>query len=116
MATAVVSSSALTSGKILSDEERRWLVVGICLTKILTPALRNILGNQMSKWHQTLIKPPLDIDKQIYIKYAKTLPPSTIKLSYDNINNNAAHKSPKSYDYAVRNPLSLSKLLLLSSI
>ena len=112
MATAVVASPALTSGKILSDEERRWLVVGICLTKILTPALRNVLGNEMPKWYQSLIKPPLDIDKQIPVKYAESLAPSAMKLNYRNINNNGAHKSPKSYDYAVRDPLSLAKLFL----
>ena len=40
------------------------------------------------------------------------LPPSTIKLNYESINNNVVHKSPKLYDYAVRDPLSLAKLFV----
>ncbi len=38
--------------------------------------------------------------------------PSTIKLNYDSINNNAVHKSTKLYDYAVKDPLSLAKLFM----
>ena len=113
MATAVVPSSAASpSSKNICDEERRWMIVGICLNKVLTPALRYILGNEIPKWYQTLIKPPIEIDKQTYGKFVNNLSPSTIKFNYDSINNNTAHKSPKLYDYAVKDPLSLAKLFL----
>ncbi len=110
MATASVpSSSASISRNKVSDTERRWVVVGICLSKILTPALRKVLGNEIPKWHQSLVKPPIEIDKQTSGKHVKNLPPSTMKLNYESINNN---KSPKLYDYAVKDPLSLAKLFI----
>ena len=113
MATAVVpSSAASSSSKNMCDEERRWMIIGICLNKVLTPALRYILNNAIPKWYQTLVKPPIEIDKQTYGKFANNLSPSTIKLNYDSINNNTVHKSPKLYDYAVKDPLSLAKLFL----
>ena len=113
MATASVpSSSASTSRSKVSDEERRWVVVGICLNKTLTPALRKVLSNEIPKWHQSLVKPPIEIDKQTSGKHVKNLPPSTMKLNYESINNNVVHKSTKLYDYAVKDPLSLAKLFM----
>ena len=62
MATASVpSSGASISRNKVSDTERRWVVVGICLSKILTPALRKVLGNEIPKWHQSLVKPPIEL-------------------------------------------------------
>ena len=114
MATAAgPSSGTSTSGKNVSDEERRWVVVGICLNKVLTPALRKVLSAEIPKWYNTLVKPPVEIDKQTFRKHAeKILPPSAMKLNYDSINNNSVHKSPKLYDYAVKDPLSLAKLFM----
>lgn len=112
MATAVVQRSVLPSGKSSFEEERRWGSIGTCLAKILTPALRNVLGNELPIWYQSLTKPPCNIDKQTSENYITCLLPSTMKLNYKNINNNAAHKSPKSYDYAVRDPMSLAKLFV----
>ena len=113
MATAAgPSSGTSTSGKNVSDEERRWVVVGICLNKVLTPALRKVLSAEIPKWYHTLVKPPVEIDKQTFRKHEKTLPPSAMKLNYDSINNNSVHKSPKLYDYTVKGPLSLAKLFM----
>jgi hypothetical protein len=111
-ATASVPAISATSSRTLSDKEGRWLVIGICLNKFLTPALRKVLAVEIPKWHQTLVKPPIEIDKQTFVKYEKCLPPSTIKLNYDSINNNNVHKSPKLYDFAVKDPLSLAKLFM----
>ena len=109
MATAAVpSTGASSSSRNISDEEGRWVVIGICLNKV-TPALRKVLSTEIPKWHQTLIKPPIEIDKQTSGKYEKYLPPSTIKLNYNSINNN---KSTKLYDFAVKDPLSLAKLFV----
>ena len=114
MAAAVPSGSTggSSSGKNVSCEERRWVVAGICLHKVLTPALRKVLSNEIPKWYQTLIKPPIEIDKQNLGKYEKYLPSSTLKLNYDSINNNTMRKSPKLYDFAVKDPLSLAKLFM----
>ena len=113
MATAVISGSdSTTLNRSISDEERRWMVIGICLNKVLTPTLRDVLSVEIRKWHQTLVKPPIEIDQQTCGKSVKYLSPSTIKLNYESINNNAVHKSAKLYDYAVKDSLSLAKLFV----
>ena len=113
MATAVVPSPVTaTSSNNVSDEERRWVIIGICLNKILTPELRKVLGNEIPKWYQTLLRAPTEIDKQTFGKHVRNLPPSTMKLNYDSINNNVVHKYAKLYDYAVKDPLSLAKLFV----
>ncbi len=96
----------------ISNEERRWVVIGVCLTNVLTPALRNVLAIKMPKWHQALCQPPTEIDKQVFGGHQKNLRPSTLDLNYKNINNNDVHKSSRLFDYAVKDPLSLTKLLV----
>ena len=105
MATASTTTS-------ISNEERRWVVIGLCLTKVLTPALRNVLATEMPKWHQALCQPPTEIDKQVYGRHKIQLNPSTLDLNYKNINNNDVHKSPRLFDYAIKDPLSLTKLFV----
>jgi hypothetical protein len=105
MATAFTSTS-------ISDDERRWVVIGVCLTKVLTPALRNILATEIANWHQVLCQPPTEIDKQVYGRHEIQLNPSTLDLKYKNINNNDAVRSPRAFNYAVTDPLSLAKLFV----
>ena len=107
-----VMATALTTTSIISDDERRWAVVGVCLTKVLTPALRKILASELQIWYQQLCQPPDEIEKQVFPKHKKKLPPSKCPLKYENINNNNVHKSPRAYDYAVKDPLSLAKLFV----
>ena len=106
-----VMATASTSN-FISDEERRWVVIGVCLTKVLTPALRNVLANEIPKWHQVLCQPPTEIDKQVYGRHKIQLNPSTLDLNYKNINNNHVLKSPRSFDYTVKDPFSLAKLFV----
>jgi hypothetical protein len=105
MATASTSTS-------ISDDERRWVVIGVCLTKVLTPALRNVLATELPKWHQILCQPSTKIDKQVFGGHQKKLHPSTLDLNYKSINNNDVIGSPRSFDYAVKDPLSLAKLFV----
>ena len=105
-------ASAVSVTLRISDEERRWVVVGVCLNKVLTPALRNALDTELQKWYHLLCQKPDEIDKQVFPKHKKNLPPSTFPLKYENVNNNKVHKSPKSYDYAVKDHLSLAKLFV----
>jgi hypothetical protein len=105
MATAFTSTS-------ISDDERRWVVVGVCLTKVLTPALRNVLATEIPKWHQVLCQPPTEIDKQVHGRHKMQLNPSTLDLKYKNINNNDVLRSPRAFNYAVTDPLSLAKLFV----
>ncbi len=103
----MATASATTT---VSNEERRWVVIGVCLTKVLTPALRNVLATEMPKWHQVLCQPPTQIDKQVYGRHKIQLNPSTLDLNYKNINNNHVIRTPRSFDYTVKDPLSLAKL------
>ena len=105
----MASASPTTTN--ISDEERRWVVVGVCLAKVLTPALRNVLATELQNWYHLLCQAPVEIDKQVFSKHKKKLLPSKYKLKYENINNNAG-KSTHAYDYAVKDPLSLAKLFV----
>ena len=105
----MASASSITP---VSNEERRWVVIGVCLTKVLTPALRNVLATEIPKWHQVLCQPPTKIDKQVFGGHQKKLHPSTLNLNYKSINNNDAIGSPRAFDYAVKDPLSLAKLFV----
>ena len=108
----LVMASAISTTASISDEERRWAVVGVCLTKVLTTPLRNVLASELQNWYKVLRQPPDEINKQVFSKYKKTLPPSKLSLKYENINNNNIHKSPRFYDYAVKDHLSLAKLFV----
>ena len=112
MAAAAVSGAIPVT---VSEEERRWVVVGICLNKVLTPALRDILGHEIPLWYQTLLPPPNEIHKQTPKSHLKKLPPSTIYLNYESINNNSTVRKP-AYDYAVKDPVSLAKLFVKPSM
>ena len=79
---------------------------------MLTPALRNVLATEIPKWHQVLCQPPTKIDKQVFGGHQKKLHPSTLNLNYKSINNNDAIGSPRAFDYAVKDPLSLAKLFV----
>ena len=105
-------ASAISTTSSISDEERRWAVVGVCINKVLTPQLRNILATEIQNWYHLLCQPPDEINKQVFHKHKKKLPPSTFPLKYENINNNNVHKSPKVYDFKVKDPLSLAKLFV----
>ena len=106
----MASASATTNS--ISDEERRWAVVGVCLAKVLTPVLRNVLATELQNWYHRLCQAPDEIDKQVFSKYKKKLLPSKYMLKYENINNNNARRPIHAYDYAVKDPLSLAKLFV----
>ena len=106
MATAV-SPSVATSDS--SDNEKRWVIVGVCLNKVLPPVLRSVLSTEITKWYQSWLQPPMEIDKQTG-DHVKTLLHSKLKLNYQNINNNDSQET--SYDFAIKDPLSLAKLLV----
>ena len=105
----MASTSSTTS---VSKKQRRWVVIGLCLTKVLTPALRNVLATEMPKWHQVLCQPPTEIDKQVFGGHQKKLHPSMLNLNYKSINNNDALRSPRAFDYQVKDALSLAKLFV----
>ena len=94
-----------------SQEQRRWLVVGIALHHVLTPCLRDKIKAKMTPFYQHLVR-HFGLDKQTYPKFLKNIPPSTVNLNYESINNNhtATHRSL--YDYCVKDEVSLAKLFM----
>ena len=105
-----MASLSASTGTI-SEEETKWVVIGVCLNKVIAPALRKDLKSKLQKWYIDLCRPPDDIDKQDIRKYMKTLPPSKFPPNYKSINNNEK-KSRGAYDFAVKDSLSLAKLFL----
>ena len=97
---------------MLAAEEKRWIVVGICLSKVLTPVIRTVVEHEMQKLYQALIVPPINIHSQTFVSRSKCLYPSTVALNYATINNNKHQASPSSYDYRVKDDVSLAKLFV----
>ena len=86
--------------------------MGIALQNVLTPCLRDKIQHEMTPFFQHLVA-SLGIDKQTYPTHQKTFPPSTYKLNYESINNNAAlHRDPRHYDYVIKDEVSLAKLFM----
>ena len=116
MATAAAGRlPAVTPPTVITDDQRRWVVIGICLNKLLTPLLRNVLAKEILGWYNQLcLLSSKQINIQIYKKHIKTLPSSTIKLNYGNINKNYDnHKlTYNAYDYNVKDPESTAKLFV----
>ena len=104
-------ASSSSTGTI-SDEERRWVVIGVCLNKVIAPALRKVLQNELDKWYNVLCKPPDEINKQYFRKHKGRLPPSKFPLNYKSINNNEKISHARAYDFQVKDSLSLAKLFL----
>ena len=104
-------ASAVSTSPV-SEEQRRWVVVGICLNTVLAPVLRDNVKTELDKWYYHLCQPPDEIHTQVPTHYKKSLSSSRHPLQYKNINNNSSCKLPKNYDYAVKDSLSLAKLFL----
>ena len=98
---------------VITDNQRRWVVTGICLNKLLTPVLRTVLGQHIPLWYNNLCILPNPINKQTYKKHATKLPHSTVELNYGNINKNHHKSAYSAYDYDVKDPESLAKLFVL---
>ena len=101
-----------TSTTEISEQEQHWILVGIGLNKVLAATLRKVVETELEKWHESLCKPPDEIDQQNFAKYKKKLPPSKSQLQYQNINNNSIHKRSSAYDYGVKDALSLARLFV----
>ncbi|XP_071178329.1 uncharacterized protein [Mytilus edulis] len=92
------------------DNEKRWMVVGICMNTVLIPALRKyvvpiltVLYNELTRYH--------NIDTQIYPTHYQ---PTNRFLNYGAVNNNKARfgKKQAMYDYTIKSVVDLSKLFL----
>ncbi|VDI67912.1 Hypothetical predicted protein [Mytilus galloprovincialis] len=114
--TEMDSSSHTYSGPPteIDDNKKRWLVIGICLHSILSPALRKYVEPVVTNFHNSL-RLSHQIDKQNFKGHLKSYGAVDIKyLNYKAINNNKntfGNRTPD-YDYKVQNAVELSKLFL----
>ena len=101
----------MASSSGTSQEQRRWLVVGIALHHVLTPCLRDKIKAEMTPFYQNLVR-SFGLDKQTYTAFMKNIPPSTVNLIYESINNNHSARHRSHYDYRVKDEVSLAKLFM----
>ncbi|XP_078366896.1 uncharacterized protein LOC144650934 [Oculina patagonica] len=102
---------------MVSDEEKRWLVVGIAMNKVAAPVLRDFVRQQMDRHYanntfyhgltalctlKTLTYPHVNAD------------PNLKRLKFQNINNNLHnHGNHKNlYNYNINSSVDLAKLFL----
>ena len=87
------------------------MVVGICLNKVLAPALRKYIERHMHKTYNAL-KSAHKIDRQTHAKHLKM--DGTHRLNYEAINNNKAlhGRSVGLYNYKVASHVDMAKLYL----
>ncbi|XP_071129881.1 uncharacterized protein [Mytilus edulis] len=110
-----LQTSASSSKSILDfdDDVKRWVVIGICLNSVLTPALRKYVTPIVDQMYKSLVK-QYHIDNQQFQNYLKKHPPTNTMLNYEPINDNKKlyGRQRWKYDYNVKNPVDLSKLFL----
>lgn len=99
------------------DKKKRWLVIGICLHTVLSPALKKYvvpvlkeIYNELTSYHK--------IDLQTYSTHLNRYPTTNAFLNYEAANNNKAKHGYQitKYDYTIRNIVELSKLFLKTSM
>ncbi|XP_071142400.1 serine/threonine-protein phosphatase 6 regulatory ankyrin repeat subunit B-like isoform X2 [Mytilus edulis] len=98
----------------IDDNKKRWLVVGICLHSVLSPALRKYVEPVVTSFYNSL-KLSHQIEKQSFIGHLKIYGAVDIKyLNYKAINNNKNTFGNRTlnYDYKIQNAVDLSKLFL----
>ena len=95
----------------LADKQKRWVVIGICLNRLLLPVLRDFTGQEILKHYRSL-KSPSKIDTQVFGSHLTH--DRSFKLNYSSINNNWAKFRRKEhlYDYKVTTDVDLAKLYL----
>ena len=88
------------------------MACGWNMLMVLTPVLRNVIEQEIKQLYKKLILLPTNIHLQTFASHLKCLPPSTLRLNYININNNTTQASHNSYDYSVKDEVSLAKLFV----
>lgn len=95
----------------LEENQKRWVVIGICLNRLLLPVLRDFARREISK-HYVSLKRSSNIDSQVYPAYKKK--DGSFDFNYGSINNNWRNfkRKERLYDYKVLTAEDLAKLYL----
>ena len=100
---------------MVSDEEKRWIVVGIAMNKVVAPVLRDVIKAEMDTHYDDLDKhlTPSCTLKTLTYPYANT-DPHLNKLKFQNVNNNSVLHSndKKSYCFTINSSVDLDKIYL----
>ncbi|KAL9979747.1 hypothetical protein ACROYT_G017455 [Oculina patagonica] len=102
---------------MVSDEEKRWLVVGIAMNKVAAPVLRDFVRQQMdthyvNNTYSRGLTAPCTLKTLTY--HHVSADPNLRRLKFQNINNNLhSHGNHKTlYNYNINNSVDLAKLFL----
>ena len=111
MLSLLICPLVLVTSFDLKDNQKRWVVIGICLNRLLLPVLRDFVGQEIPK-HYTSLKSAHGIDTQVYGPHL--IRDGSFQLNYGSINNNwgSFKKRAPSYDYKVNTAEDLAKLYL----
>lgn len=99
----------------LEDNNKRWLVIGICLHSVLTPVLRQYVSRSMDQMYNSL-KQSHNIDKQCHPDILDVYPVGGKELNYETVNDNRTKygsgqfKHNAKLDYEIQNSVDFSKL------
>jgi hypothetical protein len=105
--------SVLVPSPDLDEDTKRWLVVGICLHSVISPALRQYVKPFVTQGYKTA-QQTHGIQAQTYQNYLEHYPPTNKHLNYESVNENK-HKYGtryKQYDYKIADAVEYSKLFL----
>ncbi|XP_052071822.1 uncharacterized protein LOC127710118 [Mytilus californianus] len=107
------SASSGTGTLDLDDDVKRWVVIGLCLHNVLTPALRIYVSPIITQMYTSLVSTD-HINTQTSHSYLRIYLPTKTKLNYETINNNKTLYGGQTwkYDRCVKNPIDLSKLFV----
>ena len=112
-----MQETSLFATDMISDEEKRWVVVGLALAKVAAP-LRDTIQKGMALHYARLdthcksLSPPCQLSTLTFSQASKDV---TLKyLKFENINGNSQMhgKIKKNYDYSVSSEIELAKLYL----
>ncbi len=102
---------------MVSDEEKRWLVVGIAMNKVAAPVLRDFVRQQMDTHYANNtychgLTAPCTLNTLTY--HHVIADPNLRRLKFQNINNNLHnHGNRKNlYNYNINSSVDLAKLFL----
>ena len=103
---------------MVSDEEKRWLVVGIAMNKVTAPVLRNFVSQGIDTHYANMdtycsgLTAPCTLKTLTY--HQVNTDPNLRRLKFQNINNNLhLHGNHKNlYNYNINSSVDLAKLFL----
>jgi hypothetical protein len=114
--------SVLVPSPDLDDDTKRWLVVGICLHSVISPALRQYVEPVVTQVYKA-VQQTHRIQTQTYPNYLERYPPTNkYSLNYESVNGNKQKYGTikqqyktriKKYDFNITDAVEFSKLFLL---